>query len=491
MVAEAKTGYSWRTVATLGNAAVETDKWIGNACVTGSGDKAVVVYAPRNFTNKEKLFSRGGFTAVVNLTSGEVKQLPVRTSLAYFNPGCGTGETVALTQSGEEDLGKTALLTVNASNGTLSKRTELEGQLTSAVPIKDGFAVAGGSGVLKVSAEGKKERLALTKGTPSHLRPDAEGGVVFLSHDAKKVAVQRATGVGKPVSTLATGDQGKIGLTSTSAGKVFITGTPAKVESLPSSVRKIDVPVGTAVSTKAEAALTGLKPTGAPMKSEPQAWHIKAKSLVTGRDLGFTINPADALTPRQVEPGYTCAVPRNDPKFQVIQPKPKQVEWAVDMAIYGYLNVQREANWRGYGLPSYTPQGLFPREGVRGGGAVPAQMMLGIIGQESNMWQASRFALPGESGSPLIGNYYGVDVYDANPGNDWDVNFAEADCGYGVTQMTDGGDGRVSRGRARRCSTTPGRSRSPPTTRQTSPQACSCCEEVEADLRRGHEGARR
>ncbi len=438
MVAEAKTGYSWRTVATLSNAAVETDKWIGNACVTGSGDKAVVVYAPRTFTNKEKLFSRGGFTAIVDLNSGKVQQLPIRTSLAYFNPGCGTGETVALTQGGEEDLGKTALLTVDAGNGTLSKRTELDGQLTSAVPIKDGFAVAGGSGVLKVSQEGKKERLALTKGTPSYLRPDAEGGVVFLSHDDKKVAVQRATGVGKPVATLATGDLGKIGLTSATAGKVFITGTAAKVEALPASVHKIDVPRDSTVSTKAEAVLTELKPTGAPMKPEPQAWHLKAKSLVTGRDLGFTINPADALTPREVEPGHTCAVPRNDPKFQVVQPKPKQVEWAVDMAIYGYLTVQRPANWRGYGLPGYSPQSLFPREGVHGGGAVPAQIMLGIIGQESNMWQASRFALPGESGNPLIGNYYGVDIYDGDPWNDWNVDFSKADCGYGVTQMTDG-----------------------------------------------------
>ena len=41
LVAEAKTGYTWRTVATLSQPGVETDRWIGNACVTGSGQRAV------------------------------------------------------------------------------------------------------------------------------------------------------------------------------------------------------------------------------------------------------------------------------------------------------------------------------------------------------------------------------------------------------------------------------------------------------------------
>lgn len=92
LVAEAKTGYTWRTAATLRKPGLEADAWVGNACVTGSGTKAVVVYAPRAFTNDEELFARGGFSAVVDLVSGEVTDLPVRTTLAYYNPGCGLGE---------------------------------------------------------------------------------------------------------------------------------------------------------------------------------------------------------------------------------------------------------------------------------------------------------------------------------------------------------------------------------------------------------------
>src|SRR5262245_58001486 len=56
LVAEARTGYAWRTAATLKQPGVEADQWIGNACVTGSGRRALVVYAPRTFTNKPTLF---------------------------------------------------------------------------------------------------------------------------------------------------------------------------------------------------------------------------------------------------------------------------------------------------------------------------------------------------------------------------------------------------------------------------------------------------
>src|SRR4051794_4386801 len=125
LVAEAKTGYSWRTAATLSQPGVEADSWIGNACVTGSGRRAVVVYAPRTFTNEAQLFDRGGFTAVVDLVSGVVTKLPIRTSLAYYNPGCGTAETAVLSQGGDEDLDKTRVMTLDTTNATLGRKIEV------------------------------------------------------------------------------------------------------------------------------------------------------------------------------------------------------------------------------------------------------------------------------------------------------------------------------------------------------------------------------
>ncbi|MEK8106407.1 hypothetical protein NKG94_16510 [Micromonospora sp. M12] len=100
LAAAANTGYTWRAVASLSEPGFEADQWIGNACLSGSGRKLAVVYAPRTFTNEERLFDRGGFTAVVDLLSGTVVKLPVMSSLAYFSPGCGAGTTAVLSQFG-------------------------------------------------------------------------------------------------------------------------------------------------------------------------------------------------------------------------------------------------------------------------------------------------------------------------------------------------------------------------------------------------------
>ncbi|RJQ85842.1 hypothetical protein D5S19_13155 [Amycolatopsis panacis] len=89
-------------------------------------------------------------------------------------------------------------------------------------------------------------------------------------------------------------------------------------------------------------------------------------------------------------------------------------------------------------MPAYSPQGLFPGIPLNGGGFVPAQVMLGITAQESNMWQAARFAVPGVTANPLIGNYYGLNLYNGDPTDDWDIHWDKADCGYGITQITDG-----------------------------------------------------
>jgi hypothetical protein len=133
-----------------------------------------------------------------------------------------------------------------------------------------------------------------------------------------------------------------------------------------------------------------------------------------------------------------CSVARNDPRNQAMQPKPRQVEWAIDQAVRGALTVQRPANWKNLGMPAYTPQGLFAPRQMEGGGHVPAQVMLGISAQESNMWQAARFAVPGVTANPLIGNYFGIDYYNNNASDDWTIRWDKADCGYGVMQITDG-----------------------------------------------------
>ncbi|MEV6827490.1 hypothetical protein [Amycolatopsis sp. NPDC051102] len=445
LVAEAKTGYTWRTAATLGKPNADVDQWIGNACVTGSGQRAVVVYAPRRFTNKEALTGRGGLTAVVDLTTGAVTNLPVRTSLAYYNPGCGAGETAALTQEADEDLGKTGVLVVDAATGKLSPRKEFAGQVTSATPTAGGFVVADRLGLLKAADNGDLIRLVKdTGGVPSGVRADSAGGVVFMDRDKDKARVFRvAPGAGgKPaVTALASGKAGALDVGS-GAGQVFITGQADTLAALPAQVRKLDIPATSEVSTLGEAAVTHSQTqiTNAD-PAVPEQVHIEGRSTKTGKALGFSFNPGSTPKPRwsdTTDPARTCSVPRNNPAVQVYQPKPKQVEWAADMAVKSHLYNSRPANWNGNGISAYTPQGMFPPVALSPGGQVPAQILLGILGQESNLWQASRYALPGETGNALIGNYYGLDIYDADAGNDWDIHWDDADCGYGVSQITDG-----------------------------------------------------
>ncbi|MFJ6571015.1 hypothetical protein ACIQNU_26745 [Streptomyces sp. NPDC091292] len=494
LTARERDGYAWRTAATLSEPGFDADAWIGNICVTGSGKRAVVVYAPRTFTNKPALMARGAFTAVVDLASGEVTKLKVKASLSYYNPGCGTGESAVLTQSGGDDLPGTRLIRLDTRTGAVAEPIRTKGQVTSAVPAAGGTVVgASGAQVVRIDARGRGTALARTDGVPYRLTPDGDGGLVFLDKRGETSRVKRigAPAVARPDATrtrpavLAQGRATETGLTR-SAGTVYVTGatkrTAASAE-LPGTVRRLaGEPKDVTVSTRGAAVLehpewgdgkgTLLLPGDA-----GRARTVKLSMTVrdSGREASFTVDPArreseHAAQGRAMSPGLTgaapsakaasgpsakavaaasptdpvedertCSVPRNDPRNQAMQPKPRQVEWAVDMAVTGYLNthISRPANWKNLGMPAYAPQSLFLNPVVEGGGRAMAQVMLGVTAQESNMWQAARSAVPGVTANPLIGNYYGIDLYDGSSANDWDVDFAEADCGYGITQVTD------------------------------------------------------
>ncbi|WP_406461364.1 hypothetical protein OHB07_06120 [Streptomyces sp. NBC_00111] len=520
-----KEGYAWKTIASLSEPGFDADSWIGNACVTGSGKHAVVVYAPRTFTNKPELMARGAFTATIELGTGKITKLPLQASLAYYNPGCGVGEDVVLTQAGGEDKAATRLFTVDAATGAISKPIETTGQVTSAVMSKDGSVVgANGARIVKVDRNGKKTALLYTDSVPYQLMPDADGGLVFLDKltDDRETKTSRtasadkntaeprtrakrltADQVGLPdgktakAAPLAEGPLTQTGLTA-NAGTVFLTGkaksTPGST--LPRTLRQLaGVPKGARVSTRGEAVLTETSWTDGqgtllradePTASRPV--NVKLTVLDSRKVVEFTVDPTERTSPHVgeghdrspaltapkakgaksqvpaakssvtytratatsvlaaggsneiVESERVCSVPRNDPRNQAMQPKPRQVEWAVNMAIRNKLDthVSRPANWKNLGMPAYQPQSLFPYPAdLLGGATIPAQVMLGITTQESNMWQASRSAVPGVTGNPLIGNYYGIDYYDGLPANDWDIDWAEADCGYGITQVTD------------------------------------------------------
>ncbi len=491
LVADAASGYAWRTAATLSEPGFDADSWIGNACVTGSGTRAVVVYAPRTFTNKPELMARGAFTAVVDLISGDVTKLQLQVSLSYYNPGCGADESAVLTQGGGEDKGATRLVRVDAVTASLAEPIELKGQVTSAVPVKGGAIVAAdGARLVKVTPNGRRESVAGTDAVPFRLTPDADGGVVFMDRPTKDTAKIRRIGSGdlrapdvrtaRPV-TLGEGPLTGIGITRGAAGEIFLTGAVRQASGrLPESVHRLAgtpkdarvTTLGTAVVTKTAWADGKDSRIKADEASGARPAAIDLTVLDTGKKASFVVEPdaassKDAAKGRMLSPALvapaggrraeggvgvaansptdpvdadrTCSVPRGDPRNQAMQPKPRQVEWAVDQAIMGTLNqhISRPANWKNLGMPAYQPQTLFPRPALVGGGRVPAQVMLGVTAQESNMWQASRHAVPGVTSNPLIGNFYGILYYDKVEANDWDIDWSKADCGYGVTQVTD------------------------------------------------------
>ncbi|MCW6006751.1 transglycosylase SLT domain-containing protein [Micromonospora sp. CPCC 205371] len=470
LVADARDGYAWRTAATLFEPGFDADQWIGNACVTGSGRRLAVAYAPRTFTNSGALFSRGAFTAVVDLQTGRVARLPVLATLAYYSPGCGTGETVVYTQAAGDDAARTRLVTVDAVRGrAVSRPVVLDGQVTSAVPVGSAIVAADRHRLVRITGDGRRTTLARTRAVPFQVVA-ARDGVTYLDRAGDEAFVEHVAeppskGEAKP-RTLAKGRLTDLDLTRDAAGQAYVTGTTRWQGG---GAVVLGAPKGSSVSTRGGAVLTSVIWSG---RADPRAAvgeqrfrrpvEVRMRMRATGQEVTFTVQPAGTGTPataagtaaktapqkaataaagsptNPVEDERTCSVPRNDPRNQAMQPKPRQVEWAVDQAVRNVLTVQREANWKNVGMTAYTPQGLFPPLALVGGGSVPAQVVLGIAAQESNLWQATGRALPGVTANPLIGNFYGRDIYNDTSADDWDIHWEEADCGYGVMQVTDG-----------------------------------------------------
>jgi hypothetical protein len=184
LAADLGDGYSWRTVATLREPGFETSSWVGNTCLTTSGRYVVATYAPREFTNHEDSFLRGAFTAVVDLESGDVRRLPIRSTMAYHNPGCGHGEEAVIAQqrSGENaDTGAaTRLFRVDAASGEVSAPVTIPGQVTSAIPTRAGIVAAAGRSVVAVEPSGSVRVLAPAATVPADLTLDARGDVLYV-----------------------------------------------------------------------------------------------------------------------------------------------------------------------------------------------------------------------------------------------------------------------------------------------------------------------
>jgi hypothetical protein len=486
LVADRAGAYQWRTVATLTEPMLEADQWIGQFCVNGAGSHAVVVYAPRAFTNRPALMEAGAFAAVVDLATGDVTKLEQRVTLAYYNPACGADGTAVLSrleQSYQAGVpAKTWIATVDTTSATVQTEVRADGQLSSAVPVGGEIIAAKGDTLVTVGAAGETTIITHTGGAPLRLMPEGDGGLAFQVGRDDEVDLARLADDGS-TQVVETVPLGAVKLRPGAGGEVYAMGQPSGRLSggaLPEHWRSTDAPPDSQPSTEGglvviragngvapAAGLTTAATTGV---GEPRPVRIEAK--LPGRAeqpvLGFAVRPAVGL-PGAVpspslggpagadqggepesgagtmaedystvpwDPDRACAVPRNDPQVQVYQPSHEEVEWAVDLAVRGQLTITRPANWLNSGLPSYSPQDLFPSKPLADGGSVPAQIMLAVVAQESNLYQASWRIVDGLAGNPLTSaGFYGMPWDNPDP---YLLNWADVDCGYGAAQVTTG-----------------------------------------------------
>lgn len=457
LVANIGDGYRWRSVTKLSAGSFETDRWIGNACLTGDSHYLAVAFAPRSFANSEALFDRGAFAAIVDVTTGATSRIEGGVSLAYFNPGCGRGSHAVFTSYDGE---KTRLVDVDTATKE-SREVLLERRIHSAVPVADGIVGTDGASIVGIDSTGSVVSLATTEGTPFQLTPTGDSGITYLAHDGTSSRVLyieaiRAKEATAPVE-LAQGPLDKVGVAADAAGTAHITGQPEMSSApAPSSVTfQSNVSVRARFSSSGSLAVedtyspstqrgtVGSQDSGTPISIDvvvPRTDSDLTFSVTSEATTGSRGSPSDGSpgmrggfgTSRGGAPvkaenasspisdGSICPVPRNDPRLQAMQPRPAEVEWAVDRAV------------------RQTIDSDFPLPAVAGGGRVPAQIMLGVLAQESNFWQASRYAVPGVLGNPLIGNYYGADRASADPDAWWQIDYESADCGYGIAQVTTG-----------------------------------------------------
>ncbi|MFE9871546.1 hypothetical protein ACFYON_12980 [Micromonospora sp. NPDC005686] len=460
-VARERDAFAWSTLATLSASALDVGPWMGETCVTGSGRYAVAVFAPKMAANKPTLVRGGGIAAVVDIATGKATRVATGLQLAYFNPACGPDDRVLLTRAVGEDMQQTDLLTVDAAAHRVTQTRRIAAQLTTPAPAADGdYGVARGR-LVKVGAAGELTEKARPAGPVSALRATARSGLDLVAVVGERAVAQRYQD-GR-MRTVTTGERGHLQLMGRLGGQNTLIGTaPAPGRALPElSVIRSDHRVRAASGQghllvreigTAQAEKSVRDPLLPADPADAGRVRVSVEATATGRQSTATFDTArnaprlDALPTRTaaaptvgtlaVDPNISnpkCAVRRNDPKVQAQQPSANMVEWAVDRAVHGTLTTSRPDNYLKSGLPAYSPQGLFPRRAVAGGGEVPAQLMLGILAQETNLSQASWHAVPGDLGNPLIADYYG------NAGASIDIiNYPKADCGYGVGQVTTG-----------------------------------------------------
>lgn len=486
-VGRERSGFAWREVAVLHPAGLDESSWTGYQCLTGDGRYAAVAVLPTSVVNLATARDRGAFAYTVDLSTGKVLPVASGVGLKYYSPGCGSGDSATFTLNLASNDTATELVTANLATGAVTQTVKVTGQVTSAVPTSSGVVGVMGSRIVSLSAAGKPTVLAATPADVFDLHPAADGGLSFLDasptaststayHENHGQLTRLGTGpltrmqlfAGRAGHALLAGANSTDTAAATAAGvrvlndsglatgafaasldgdalfgapkgktvgmlvRAAATGTVLTSKDAPTSVRATlktasFIPPGAATASPATVPVGRPSPHG-------DAAPTKTSKTATPKTSTSNASPQTAQSP-------TCAVPRLDPTRQVMQPSPSQVNWAAQMAEQGLLTsangYSRPAGFQNMGFAAYAPNDDFPLIGLThpagdSWNTVPRSVYEAIMAQESNWSQASWHAPEGTSSDPLIADYYGAaaDILS--------INYADADCGYGIGQVTDG-----------------------------------------------------
>lgn len=454
-LAQERSGWAWRPLASLQPGGNEGDDWLGAHCVTGSGRWVVAVIQQRWATNRQDLRDRGALTYAVEVKSGRVFPLTSSVALKAHTPGCGTGNEVALSRNHGLDQAETELISIDLEKRRVDRQVRLPGQYTHAVPLAGGFAAIRGGAVAWIDRQGSLASLQELGGAPFAMMASGDDSVhVAMATSPDQAAVERVTKDG--TRRLARGrldrlklfkGRAKMNVVSGSddpvVGNGLIAAPPAaKVDQVGLDGRAAVDEVNAAADPGNQRPI--VTKTGSPgglalpeSEAEPVT-DLPGLVPFTPPGQRFVGSPsmvqASSSPPSNVPP--KCAVPRNDPRRQVPQPNKDQVNWAIQQATRNLLKggvLTRPSNYLNSQLPSYQPSVDFVRRDLNGapGVPVPPSVIQAVFAQESNWRHASPRALPGVSGNPNVGDYYGA-------GGTLDrIDYANADCGYGIGQITD------------------------------------------------------
>jgi len=453
--------HGWRELATIRPRDLDDDSWLGYQCVTSTGRYVVAVVAQRHAANDAELGNAGANAYAIDTSTGSVRPLISGVALKYHSPGCGTGDRVALPAYSGAEGAVTDLKVLDASSGKLVSSDRLETHVTSAMPLDDAVVAADGTSIVTVRRNRIVSRVQ-AGGVVYKIRARRRG-VAFLARTGKTRTLVQGL-VGGRLRTLGKGDLQRTDLLPAGREALLVGADRAPTANAGDHLSRIAWPIGltevASVSNDGKALIghsANAKPeprghdhnSVADMPRVPPVLVSRATAHRSRPDLPSDLTTAvvtetakltasaRVATTRGGTPNTTtpkCAVPRNDLRRQVPQASTTQINWAIQQAIRGNLKgsvLTRPANFLNMNLVSYQPSSDFAPTVLSGGGQIPPSVAQAIYAQETNWKQASFHALPGLSGNPSVSDYYG------SKGGLDAIDYDKADCGYGVSQVTD------------------------------------------------------